>query len=226
MHDLVYALKRLAERHREGSFATQANRKHMLMLCGEQLVASGYAQLQVAELKGRHINRLLALWQAHGIAPGTVKNRLSVLRWWAAHIGKPSLLARSNTAYGVPTRETVAKASKARELPLDKVVRVRNAHVRMSLHLQRAFGLRREEALKIKPFQADHGDRLVLQASWTKGGRPREIPIHTLAQRAILDQAKALVMLKSASLIPAHRTYVQQLHSYESQCARAGLDNQ
>jgi integrase len=78
--------------------------------------------------------------------------------------------------------------------------------------------------LKINPFQADHGDRLVLQASWTKGGRPREIPIRTLAQRAILDQAKALVMLKSASLIPAHRTYAQHLHSYESHCRRAGLD--
>src|SRR5207237_1105772 len=132
--------------------------------------------------------------------PGTVKNRLSVLRWWAAHIGKPGLLARSNAAYGVPQRETVAQASKARELPLDRVVRVRNAHVRMSLHLQRAFGLRREEALKIKPFQADHGDRLVLQASWTKGGRSREIPIRTLAQRAILDQAKALLRLTSAEL--------------------------
>jgi integrase len=224
MHDLVYALKRLAERHRDGSFATQANRKHMLMLCGEQLVASGYTQLQAAELKGRHINRLLALWQAQGIAPGTVKNRLSVLRWWATHIGKSSLLARRNAAYGVPQREMVAQASKARELPLDKVVRVRNAHVRMSLQLQRAFGLRREEALKIKPFQADHGDRLVLQASWTKGGRPREIPLRTLAQRAILDQAKALVTLKSASLIPAHRTYAQQLHAYEGHCRRAGLD--
>jgi len=63
MHDLVYALKRLAEQHREGSFATQANRKHMLMLFGEQLVASGYTQLTVSELKGRHINRLLALWR-------------------------------------------------------------------------------------------------------------------------------------------------------------------
>ena len=80
MHDLVYALKRLAERHREGSFATQANRTHMLMLFGAQLVASGYTQLKVSELKGRHINRLLALWREQGIAPGTVKNRLSVLR--------------------------------------------------------------------------------------------------------------------------------------------------
>jgi uncharacterized alpha-E superfamily protein len=93
----------------------------------------------------------------------------------------------------------------------------------MSLELQRAFGLRREESLKVKPWQADHGDRLVLQGSWTKGGRPREIPLGTLAQRDVLDRAKALVKFRSASLIPPHKTYEQQLHSYESQCFRAGL---
>jgi hypothetical protein len=30
--------------------------------------------------------------------------------------------------------------------------------------------------------------------------------------------------VKSASLIPPDKTYSQQLHRYESQCARAGLD--
>jgi len=69
MHDLTYELKRLAEHHREGSFATQANRKHMLMLFGEPLVAAGYKQMHAPELKGRHINRLLALWREQGVAP-------------------------------------------------------------------------------------------------------------------------------------------------------------
>jgi hypothetical protein len=62
MHDLVYELKRLAERHREGSYATQANRKAMLCLMGEQLWEVGYKKMQLTDLKGRHINRLLALW--------------------------------------------------------------------------------------------------------------------------------------------------------------------
>jgi site-specific recombinase XerD len=224
MHDLTYALKRLAERYREGSYATQANRKNMLMLFGEQLAANGYKQMHAPELKGRHINRLLALWREQGVAPRTMENRLSVLRWWAKHIDNPGVLAKGNAPYGIPKRATVATASKARELPVDKLVRVRNAHVRMSLALQRAFGLRREEALKIKPHQADRGDKLVLQGSWCKGGRAREVPIRTLAQREVLDRAKALVKLKSASLIPADKTYAQHLHSYESQCARAGLD--
>lgn len=83
----------------------------------------------------------------------------------------------------------------------------------------------REEALKLQPHQADHGDQLVLKGSWPKGGRPpREIPIRTLAQRDVLDRAKALVKFRSASLIPPHKTYEHQQHSYESPGYRAGLN--
>ena len=34
---------------------------------------------------------------------------------------------------------------------------------------------------------------------------------------------KAFVRFDSASLIPPQKSYVQQLHSYEAQCQRAGL---
>ena len=51
-----------------------------------------------------------------------------------------------------------------------------------------AFGLRREESLKIQPGWADRGDTLVLKDSWTKGGRSREIPM--------------LLYLRSTSILP------------------------
>jgi integrase len=117
----------------------------------------------------------------------------------------------------------VARASKARDLPVDQLARVRNEHVKRSLLLQQAFGLRREESLKIQPWKADQGDYLVLKGSWTKGGRPRSIPIRTAAQRALLNEVKAFVRFESASLIPRHKNYAQHLHSYEAQCSRAGL---
>ena len=62
----------------------------------------------------------------------------------------------------------------------------------MSLEVQAAFGLRREEALKLRPRLADQGDVLALQASWTKGGKARTVPIRTDAQREVLARAKAL----------------------------------
>ena len=73
----------------------------------------------------------------------------------------------------------------------------------MSLELQQAFGLRREEAIKFQPSYADHGDRLVLKDSWTKGGKAREIPMLTEAQRELLDRAHRLARL--GSLIPSAR---------------------
>jgi integrase len=91
----------------------------------------------------------------------------------------------------------------------------------MTLELQQAFGLRREEAIKIQPDLADKGDALWLKPSWTKGGRAREIPIRTETQRAALQRARDFA--GKGSLIPAEKTYVQQLRLYEGQCIRAGL---
>lgn len=223
MHDLTYDLKRLAERHRSGSFATQANRKTMLMLIGEQLVALGWKTMRAVDLKGRHVNRLLAKWDDDGLSPATIRNRLSALRFWAEKVDRASVLPRSNAPYELPPRPRVARVSKATTLPPDQLHRIKDAYVRMSLELQRAFGLRREEAMKLKPFQADHGALLVLQGSWTKGGRPREIPIRTESQREVLARAKALAGQQTNSLIPPDKRYIEQLHRYEYWCHQVGF---
>ena len=91
----------------------------------------------------------------------------------------------------------------------------------MSLELQQAFGLRREEAIKFIPSYADQGDHLTLKASWTKGGKVRTIPIRTEDQRKVLDRAHKLA--GKGSLIPSNRNYVQQLRIYEGHTLRAGL---
>jgi hypothetical protein len=55
----------------------------------------------------------------------------------------------------------------------------------------------------------------------TKGGRPREIPIRNDEQRRVLEEAKALA--DGGSLIPADKTYVEQLRRFEHQCSAAGI---
>ena len=72
----------------------------------------------------------------------------------------------------------------------------------------------------MQPHVADRGDRLVLKASWCKGGREREIPIRTERQRQVLDQAHRLV--GRGSMIPSGRSYVEQVKLYERQTAAAG----
>ncbi len=103
----------------------------------------------------------------------------------------------------------------------EALAKVKDTYIRMSLELQQAFGLRREESIKFVPSYADRGDRLVLKDSWTKGGKAREIPIRTDAQRQVLDRARQVA--GRGSLIPANRNYVQQLRTYEGHTSRAGL---
>ncbi|HEY5869217.1 MAG TPA: phage integrase N-terminal domain-containing protein [Candidatus Tectomicrobia bacterium] len=84
MRDLNYELKQLGHRHRDGSFATRAYRERMLMLIANQLHELGYKKLHATDLKGRHANALVRRWQAEGLAPGTLKNRLAAVRWCCA----------------------------------------------------------------------------------------------------------------------------------------------
>ena len=72
------------------------------------------------------------------------------------------------------------------------------------------------------PTWADRGEVLHLKASWTKGGKERDIPIGTEAQRALLNEAKEFA--GAGSLIPAEMSYRDQLNRFKAQTARAGID--
>ena len=130
-------------------------------------------------------------------------------------------VAKGNDFYGIPSRQMVSSFSKARTLSAAQLARITDRQVYLSLELQRAFGLRREEALKFRPAYADRGDRLVLKASWTKGGKAREIPIRTDEQRKILGRVWQLA--GRGSLIPTERSYIQHLRVYVRQIMNAGL---
>ncbi len=221
MQALNYELKQLCARNRDGSFATQADRERILTLIANQLREMGFVNMRVQSLKPKHVEALAQRWLAEGLSAGTLKNRMAALRWWAEKIGKPNVVAKSNDVYGIPDRRYVTNVSKARELTSGDLAQVTDPYTRMSLRLQATFGLRRAESLKIRPGWADCGDTLALKASWAKGRRAREIPIRNTEQRLVLDEVKRFA--GRGSLIPADRTYVQQLHRFEYQCDRAGI---
>ena len=89
----------------------------------------------------------------------------------------------------VGSRPTIEKN---RAIHNPDVSKITDPYIRISLELQRHFGLRREESLKIKPHLADQGNKLLLLGAWCKGNRSREIPICTEEQRRWLDEAKLL----------------------------------
>lgn len=221
MRDLNYQLKQLCHRNRDGSYATQAKRMHHLMLIANQLDALGFRGMNARTLKPKHVEALVKDWLAQQLSVGTIKNRMAVLRWWAQKVDKQNVVARSNDHYGIPDRQFVTNGSKAKSLGEPDLDKIRDPYVRMSLELQQAFGLRREEAIKFSPGYADRIDHITLKASWTKGGKERDVPVRSDEQRAVLDRARRLAA--GGSLIPTDRNYVQQLRAYERHTANAGL---
>ena len=223
MDTFNYELKQLCKHNRDGSFATRADRERLLDLIANQLKDMGFRHMHATSFKAKHVDALVERWRGEGIACGTFKNRMSALRWVCEKTGKSQLIAPSNDAYGIARRVYVSATSKAWTLEESHLERIRCRYTAMSLRLQEAFGLRREESIKIVPAAADLGDRLFLQASWTKGGRSREVPILTIEQRVILDQAKALAA--GGSLIPRTSSYIDQRNRFKAQCQRAGIRN-
>jgi len=223
MRDLNFELKQLCQRNRDGSYATQYARERILTMIANQLHDMGFRNMQVGSLKPKHVEALVERWKAESLSAGTIKNRMTELRWWAEKIAKQNVIAKDNDHYGIAHRKYVTNVSRSRELSVGDLARITDPCTALSLKLQAAFGLRREESIKIRPEWVDGGDRLLLKASWTKGGRAREIPIRNAYQRQVLEEAKRFA--GAGSLIPKTSTYVQQLQRFKAQCMAAGIQH-
>lgn len=220
MNDLAMALVRLCRSNRDGSYATQSNRRRGLSAIALDLYDMGFRLKKAAALKPKHVTALVERWQGQRLSTGTLKNRLGWVRWWAAKVNKPSVIPKDNTVLGIAPR---GSPTTNRAWTLPEGVRLADPRMQLSLEMMAAFGLRLEEALKLRPGLADKGGTLQLKGSWTKGGRPRRIPILTDAQRKLLDRATALV--GNASLIPPEKSYIAHRKSFEHQLLKAGLKN-
>lgn len=221
MRRLAYQIKQIFDHTKSGSHSSQASRLRRCSVIARDVETCGFRNLDIQNFKPKHIESLVALWKERGLAIGTIKNYMVELRRISEYIGKENIVKRTNRAYGIDDRTFVTNVSKANEVTKEQSSRVTDPYTNASLRLQREFGLRREESIKIQPAWADLGDRLRLKDSWTKGGKYREVPIITAAQRTALDDAKALA--GKGSLIPKGMRYKDQLERFKAQCTKAEI---
>ena len=206
---------------RDGSHGTRRERSYALARMADTLHEEGCRGLRARNLKGRHVEALVRDWLRRGLSDGTMKNRMAHLRWLAGRIGKPNIVG-ANADHGIGRRSHVADGTRRRDLDEDRLALVKDAHVKMALRLQAAFGLRREEAIKFAPSYADRGDHVAVKASTAKGGRARDVPVLKDEQRALLDEARRLA--GGGAMIPPGRNYAEQKRVYEDQTRAAGRD--
>ena len=221
MNNLQHSFVRLVERHRTGSKTTQANRGRILRLAAAELYALGLKPQGAEKLRPVHIEALVNHWLEKKLTPGTIKNRMSGLRWVVEKVNRLAIIPRENSALGIPRRVLTTNEDKSRSLD-ERLQSIPCEYVRFSLRLQAAFGLRREESIKFQPNYADRGDQLVLKPSWTKGAVPRSVSIRTDEQRTLIKQIRLLV--GAGSLIPPYLRYIDQQRRYDSQVTKAGFD--
>lgn len=226
LHNELFAI---CDRNRDGSFATQSNRRAILRQFADDLARAGFniKKMQAQDLKGRHVGALLRHWQSENLAISTIKNRMAILRWWAEKIGNPGAV-KSNDDLGIEKRIYTTNENKSatiKDIDFSKM----DERIAVSLLLQSEFGLRREEAMKFQPEYALSGrspldentKEIRLKGSWTKGGRDRVIPVASQSQREAL--AKAAYLARSGSMIPPDRSYRQHLIMWEQQTSAQGI---
>ena len=218
-----YHIGEYTKRQRYLSFATRDSLYKNIVTITKDLHALGELVGHPNEIKDHHVMKLLEYWKTKELSASTIKNRMANLRNIGRHYGNLSL-QKSNSYYEIEQRNFTKTVENNNAIYKIDLSNIKAVHILRSIQLQAAFGLRREECLKIKPHQADKGDRLFLQGSWCKGNVARTVPILTEEQRKALDDAKALVGQHS-SMIPKHRTYIQQRHLYDAQVKLTDASN-
>ena len=221
--DLKHSVIQTLKYNKDGSYKTQANRKERLLLIAEQLAEGGYKIRHIKQLKFKHVQYLVKHWLQQQLSPGTIKNRMTDLRWVVSKFGKEDVIPAKNDVLNIPKRQYITNQDKSIMLSDGDLSKITDVNVKMSLLLQRAFGLRREESIKVRINQAVVGQELHLKGSWCKNGRARIISIQYPEQWQVIEQVKAFVGRGQRALIPSNKQYVQQENSYDNELKRAGI---
>ena len=222
-HDLQHSVIQTVKYNKDGSFKTQADRKSRLLLMADELNRGGYKIRHLRQIKFKHVRYLIAQWQERQLSAGTIKNRMGDLRWAMSKFGKSDLIPANNQDLNIPKRIYATKEDKSIQLTEGDLSNITDQNVKMSLLLQREFGLRREESIKIRIHDAVQGDELHLAPGWCKNGRPRVIKIRYPVQWQVIQQVKDFVGDRHRALIPDYKTYVQQQTAYDNQLRLAGI---
>jgi integrase len=171
-------------------------------MCFDQLGDLGHKVQNPRNLNEDHVHALCQFWYAEERRVSTIQEYLSKLRVFAGWIGKegmvkplPKYLPDVDKKLLVVSK--TAKQSKGwTENGVDIRQKIEEADALdwrfgLMIRMMLAFGLRRKEVTHNRPWKADKGDKLVIYLGEAKGGRPRDIYIDNLEQRAVLDFVKS-----------------------------------
>jgi integrase len=202
---------RHARKNKIVSNETRQQRAEVLFSIFRELHEIGYKLENPRNLGGRHVEALVQRWRER-LGAAAIQRKLSILRTFAKWIGKPGLVPPTTKLAPEARRTYIAKRDKSWSAACqnwrDIIAKVKadDVWVGTQLEMMWAFGLRRKEAICLRPVVADRGEYLeshpgaplIYIEQGTKGGRPRNVDLAFMPdaadRRAALDAAKALVL--------------------------------
>ena len=204
-----------SKKHKGVGFKTMLDRQRFYASFFRELRRhTPYHNVDPRQLANRHIEAVLARWLDRKLATATIHNYLSFLRTYAAWIGRPGMVRDVATYFGDDShyvhRDRTANFDRswiARSVEVEAKIAEVTAYdpwVGIQLELCYHFGLRAKEARHFRPHMAvitrDEAnprdaqhfpdcERFLRVRYGTKGGRPRDIPVQTPEQEALLKRA-------------------------------------
>ncbi|MBC3881580.1 integrase domain-containing protein [Undibacterium sp. LX40W] len=194
---------------------TQSSRVVNLLAMLTELIKAKFEITSVYSIREKHVEFLIKKWIDEGQEKGTIENKITYLGTLASWTKRPNVVKKSSqypilntlkkrtgitfddkswTAAGINVEEVIEQIAK------DNVI------IGMQLSLIVMFGLRVEEALLLRPFNAltlEGGSYYVTIENGTKGGRRRKVEMHNVEKQIeVLELAKKFVNGKSNTMIP------------------------
>jgi len=206
---------------RRGSSLTRRDQLNCLGKIGKCM--QSYGLNSIKDLKPKHVERYFAELRSRNLSPGRMANHATAMRMLCRMMGKSDIVP-SNRELGCA--RNLGNRTKHADVRMDaaKAASVRAqlspAH-QIAYDLAMHFGLRQKESLlSVETVHRDGKDFLVVQGG--KGGRPRQVPVITEAQRAVLAQNNAYRNGNDGKLIDASKSLKQGIRQLQNELAAAG----
>lgn len=231
---------------KDTSFKTRAERARFLRTFLRELhTEGGFKTLPDPRNIGqKHIQATVDLWKRRQLSPATIQTYLSFLRALCQWLHKPGLV-RPPQFYGLQLEQyqrheaaTRDKSWSGNQIDIEVVIAAvdaYDAHVGAALHLIRALGLRRKEAVMFNPhtgvvpfaatglpYEEQKAELYAGVLRGSKGGRQRYIPLDTQERLTAIERARALAR-DNGDLTQPGMSLKQSLQRFSNVMKKFGL---
>ena len=180
-----------------------------------------YGLENLSNLKSKHVEAFFRAKQGEGLSASTLANYATTARIIASAIGKENIVPRTNAELGFSRagdRLNPIQADVTRLGEIRGELYQRGEWLGLAAEMREQFGLRNRESIMwsgnvVTRLDGTQAIQLTRQDG-TKGGRVREVPIRTEAQRELVDRVRGYMQGNRGQLYPTSMTS-KQAYNYQ-----------